>query len=370
MPKSTKELLEKFRMRKGFNLISIPAISLTEEEADLFIDYVVDQSVMKSYARVVRMVLPQKDIRALGFGSGRFLYPADEFNEAKYKKQWAQNKIQLQTIKARGCLVIFDDDLEDIRGVTTEAQWKTGLMKIIAKKMANELEEVAWMGNTGSTPNNFASDDLRGKLDGWRYQICNSASGQTYYNNAVPGGAFVKNACDGGESGAEFVLPGKIAEQDTSAPYNWEFKYHKMIKNMPSIYKANNGLKNMVFMNSDLVTMDYVSALQERQTAMGDKAFQDAENYRYLGVPIVDVPLMPTTLGTAPQYGTIGAGEYTDSLLTPKENLIIGIQREIKMEAQRVAADEATYLFYSIRFDVKIENVNAVVLTRCLEHAC
>ena len=369
--KSTKDLLERLKMKKGFNLISIPGISLTEEEADRFIDYMVDESAMKQYARVVRMKLPQKNIRAVGFGSGRFLYPSDEFNESKYKKQWAQNKIQLQTIKARGCLAIYDDDLEDIRGVTSEAAWKNGLMKIIAKKMANELEEVAYMGNTGTSPNSFAADDLRGQLMGWRYQINNSAlSTDTYYNAAVPGGAKIMNACEGGESGNEFDLAGKIAERDTSAPYEWEFKYMKMIKNMPSLYKANNGLKNMVFLNNDLVTMDYVTALQSRATTMGDAAFKDGSPFSYFSVPIADIPLMPTNLGTATTYGTLGGGSYTDAILTPKNNLIIGIQRDIKLETQRVAADEATYLYYSIRFDVKIENTNAVVFVRCLTHAC
>lgn len=369
--KSTKDLLERLKLQKGFNLISIPGITLTEEEADRFIDYVVDESVMKNYARVVKMTLPQKNIRAIGFGSGRFLYPADEFDESKYKKQWAKNKIQLQTIKARGCLAIYDDDLEDIRGVESEDAWKNGLMKIIAKKMANELEQVAYMGNTGTSPNNFSADDLRGQLMGWRYQINNSAlSTDAYYNHAVPGGAKVMNACEGGDSGNEFELAGKIAERDTAAPYNWEFKYHLMIKNMPSIYKASSGLKKMVFMNNDLVTMDYVTAVQARATNLGDKMFSGGGPFDYFGIPIADIPLMPTNLGTATAYGTLGGGNYTDAILTPRKNLIIGIQREIKMETQRVAADEATYLFYSIRFDVKIENTNAVVFVRCLTHAC
>ena len=367
--KSTKDMLNKFRLEKSFNLISMPTITLTEEEADRFIDYMVDESVMKNYARIERMKLPQKNIRAIGFGDGRFLYPADEFNESKYKKTWVHNRIQLQTIKARGALAVFDDDLEDVRGVTTPDGYADQMMKIIAKKMANELEEVAYMGNTGTTPNNFANDDLRGQLNGWRYQINNSAAGSTYYNS-VSGAADIKEACEGGSSGDDFDLAGKIAEQDTSAPYNWEFKYALMLKNMPSKYKANNGLGNMVFLNSDLVTQDYLIALSARSTMLGDSIFTGVTKPQAFGVPIIDVPLMPTNLGTAATYGTIGGGSYTDVILTPKNNLIIGIQREIRMETQRVPADEATYVFYSIRFDVKIENVNAIVFLRCLTHAC
>ena len=86
--RKTKSFLDKFKVGKSYNLISMPQITLTEKEADKFIDYVVDESVMKDYARIIRMKQPQKNIRAIGFGSGRFLYPAAAFNESKYKKQW------------------------------------------------------------------------------------------------------------------------------------------------------------------------------------------------------------------------------------------------------------------------------------------
>jgi hypothetical protein len=147
-----------------------------------------------------------------------------------------------------------------------------------------------------------------------------------------------------------------------------------MLKTMPSKYKAANGLANMVFMNSDLVTQDYFMALSARGTALGDSIFTGATPTKVGGVPIISVPLMPTNLGdptaTPSTDGVVGGGAYTDVLLTPKNNLIIGIQRDIKIESKREAADEATYVFYSLRMDVAIENVDACVLLRCLEHAC
>jgi len=378
--KSTKDLLSRFKVGKSFNLISMPTISLTEEEADRFIDYIVDESVMKNYARIEKMTTPQKNIRAIGFGSGRFLYRADKFNESKYKKQWTHNKIQLRTEKARGAIAVFDDDLEDIRALSNEDDYMDHLMRIVAKKIANELEEAYYIGDTHGL-NGFADDDIRSMWDGWRYIINHSQSGQQYYNS-VTGGAYIKDAClcESGAScpsgksdpDAEFSFPGLIAEQDPNPPYNWEFKYHRMLKNMPSKYKANNGLANMVFMNSDLVTQDYIEALSQRGTALGDAIFTGKAPTAYGRVPIVDVPLMPTNLGQDDDgtYGLLGGGEYTDVLLTLKNNLIIGLQREIKIETQRVSADEATYVFYSLRSDVTIENVNAVVFLRCLEHRC
>jgi len=369
---TTKSLLEKFKIRKGFNLISLPTITLTEEEADRFIDYMVDESAMKAYARVERMGKPQKNIRGIGFGAGRFLYPAGAFNETKYKKQWVENKIQLRSEKARGCIPVFDDDLEDLQGVTTEAEYKDQLMRIVAAKIAMELEESYWIGETHGA-NGFGSDDLRGLWDGWRWRITHSALDGAYYNK-VTGSSHLLNACEGGTSGSPFSLAHKIAEQSQAAPYNWEFKYHMMLKTMPSKYKANNGLKNMVFMNSDLVTQDYLGALSARGTPLGDSVFLGTAQPQFGRVPIVDVPLMATNLGDPTAIpstdGILGAGVYTDVLLIPKNNLIIGIQRDIRMESKREPADEATYVFYSIRTCCALENVDAVVLLRCLEHAC
>jgi len=368
--KSTRDLLSRFKIGKSFNLISMPTIELTEEEADRFIDYIVDESVMKGYARVEKMTRPQKNIRAIGFGDARFLYPADHFDESKYKKQWTHNKITLTTSKARGAIAVFDDDLEDIRSIESEDAFMDHLMRIVAKKIANELEEAYYIADTHGL-NGFAADDIRGIWDGWRYIINHSASGQQYYNN-VSGGAYIKDAClcqsgascPSGKSDpdAEFSFPGLIAEQDPNPPYNWEFKYHLMLKNMPSKYKANNGLANMSFLNSDLVTQDYLEALSQRGTALGDAIFTGKMPPAYGRVPIVDIPLMPSNLGQDGDgtYGLVGGGNYTDVLLTPKNNLIVGIQRDIKIETQRVP----------LRTTVSIENVNAVVFLRCLEHRC
>jgi len=359
----------RFPIHKDFNLISMPAVSLLPEEADQFLTYLEDQSVMKNFAKIMRINLPQKDIRAIGFGDGRFLYPAGEFDESKYKKTFTNDLIRVTTIEARGAFPIYDSDLEDVRGVTTSNQFTDKIMQLIAKQSANEIEEVCYMGNTGVTPNPFAVDDLRGELDGWRFIINNSQLGQTYYNN-VSGAANVLLACEGGESGNAFNFAGKISERDTSAPYDWEHKYAKMQKNMPSQYKKG-GLGKFVFLNNDLVTADYAIALSSRPTGVGDTNITGPETARYLKVPIFDVPLMPTNLGGAgADYGTIGGGDYTDCIMTARDNLIVAIQRDITIESERSAADQAVYIYYSIRFAVAIANVNAIVFTGCLEHEC
>jgi len=370
--KDTKDLLKKKRIEK-YNLISLPTIDLPPEEADKFIDCIVDESVMKNYARIEKMSKPTKRIRHLGFGDGHFLYPADAFDESDYKKQWTHNLITITAQEFRGCVPVYDSDLEEgLEG----AAYKTHLMSIIARKTANELEYASYMADTHGT-NAWCPSNIESKFDGWRYIINNSQVGDQYYNS-VCGAAHIKSAClcesgaaceSGNEAaGAHFEMAGKIAEQATVAPFNLEIKYGMMLKNMPSKYKAG-GLKDMAFLNSDLVTQDYLMALERRGTPLGDAVITDDGFNRYHKVPIVDVPLMPTNLGGFPDYGTLG-GEYTDAILTPKNNLIIGIQRQIKIEPERSAADECTYYYYSMKVGVAIENVNAIVFVKCLEHKC
>lgn len=377
----SKELLQRrFGIKKAYNLISMAEIQLQAKEAEQFIEYAWDESTLKNYARKVIMDRPQEEIRGIGFGEGRFFVPANEFNESKYKKQWAHNRIRLQTVELLGAFPIYDKDVEDLKHLENEASFKNKLMSMVAKKMANELEEIGYIGDTHGL-NDFCPDDARVTVDGWRYIINHSAANQPYYNN-VTGSSHIKEACvcQSGAScpsgqdapGAHFHFPGMIVETDPQPPYHMEVKYHKALKNMPHRYKANNGLASMAFLNSDLVTQDYLGALSNRGTALGDAIFTGKVPPAYGKVPIIDVPLMPTNLGQDADgtYGLLGGGEYTDVMLTPKDNLLIGIQRDIRIEPWRYPPDRATYFFYSIRVAYGIENVDAIVFIRCLAHEC
>lgn len=409
--RTNKQMLSKKEQIQ--KMVSLPTIVLEAEEADRFIDYIVDESVLKNSARIVKMQKQTKNIRALGLGTNRFLYPGSTFTSSNYLKTLTDQKIALVSKKLRGCVVIYDDDLED--NIEADA-FADHVMRMVAGRIANELEEIFWIGDTASV-GGFASTDARSLFDGWRYRIKYSQASTGYLSghyNTVSGRATLMTAKDitnyttGAKTQGTLVEPttangfvyicsvagtatgeptwpttlgttvtdggvtwrchaydcslaGKIAEQNSSQPYNWEFKYGNMLKKLPSKYKKV-GLANLRFFSSDQISQDYIDALSARATILGDKAILGQGPLQYGQVPIVPCPLMPMTMSEA---GVLGGGTYGDCLLTPKGNLIIGIQRELKIESQRVAADEATYWFYSMRADNAIENVNACVL---LEH--
>ena len=423
---TNKQLLMPTDKKSFMKMVSLPTISLEAEEADQFIDYIVDESIMKDSVRYVKMAKETKNVRALGLGDNRFLYPGSTFTSGNYLKTLTDQKIPLTSKKMRGAVAIYDDDLEDnIEGNA----FADHVMRMVTGKIANELEEIFWIGDTGSV-GGFAATDTRSLFDGWRYRIVNSqgASGTyltTHYNDVsgratlmtalnhadwatTPGAAspvaqgvmcepdaangFIYICSVAGTTGAahpvwpttlgetvvdgtatwrchayDTVLHGYIAQQNAAAPYNWEFKYGQMLKRLPSKYKKV-GMGNLRFFNSDQITQDYVDGLAARSTILGDSAILGKNPLQYGTVPIVSVPTMSVTMSAAAQ-AVLGGGAYGDCLLTPKGNLIIGIQRSIKIEAQRVAADEATYWFYSIRADCAIENVNACVLLERLTTA-
>jgi hypothetical protein len=269
----------------------------------------------------------------------------------------------LASKEIRSCIVVFDNDIED----NIEGQaFVDHIMRLVAIQINHEMEEAFWIGDQhdlsafGTVAG--GSEDTRCVWDGWRYRITHAQLDDTYYNK-VSGAPKILDA----SLTDDFDIAGKIAMCGKAAPYNWEFKYAKMLEELPSKYKKA-GLNTLRFFQSDLVTQNYNDALAARSTILGDQALLGKGPTHFGQVPIISVPLMPTALEVTDtdyeKYSTAGA--WADVLLTHMRNLIIGIQRDIKIETERQAADQATYFYYSMRADLAIENVNAIVLLKRL----
>ncbi|GAH48524.1 unnamed protein product, partial [marine sediment metagenome] len=248
---SNKDLLSKKRFMK---MKALPDIELTAEEADQFIDYVIDQSFWNKNARMVKMTKSEKNIRYLGYGTGRFLKPADHFSVLDYKKEFYSGKIALASKKVRGAIEIFDDDLED----NIEGQaFADHLMKVIAAKVANELDEAYFVSNA-----DYADTDIRSLWEGFRYTLLAYAPTTDDDAHQLPLAATMLAATDGGTNAVPtttgtFLMAGKIAEQCTADGQvipigHWEFKFAKMLKSLPSKYKVG-GLGNLRFFCNDIV---------------------------------------------------------------------------------------------------------------------
>jgi len=358
------ELLNKQKFLKAMK--ALPDIELTAQEADQFIDYVIDQSFWNKNARIVKMNKPEKNIRYLGYGSGRFLKPADKFSVTDYKKEFYSGKIALVSKKVRGAIEIFDDDLED----NIEGQaFAEHLMKVIAAKVANELDEAYFVSNA-----DYADTDIRSLWEGFRYTLLAYAPTEADSDHMLPKAAKKLDAA----ATDDFEVAGGIAERwenpAQSGFFDWEFKFGQMLAKLPSKYKGK-GLANLRYFCNDIILADYVKALAARSTALGDKAIIGGEPLTYMTIPIVTVPLMPANFAVYSDGKEMYADEadatykYADVVLTNKDNFIIGLQRELKLESQRVPEDEAQRVFYSMRSDLRVENPEAAVITYNLTHS-
>lgn len=424
--------ITKTRLIKGL----VSAITFAPEESDKFLDYIIDSSVFKSSARVVKMSQQQKVIRAIGLVSN-VLKPKSTMMTSDITTTLGAGAITLNAKKVRGAVLISDDDLED---APEGDAFKDHLLKMIARQISNELDRAYYLSEPGAS-SEAERLDLEDLWKGWRWRILNET-------NAVTGQARVLDA----RSEDDFAFTtGYIAEQNTNPPFQWEIKFGKALKVMPGRYKKI-GLENFRFFLNDEVESDYVEALSSRGTALGDKIIIEGGVVTYGKVPVVGAPLIPTDLpvptgdelevsaiesgegvsagddelhvsdtggfdvgqliwfydpligyksetlkvktitqdtgGEPPEEldsGTIkfetafryphGVGEHfyvvtndgSDCLLTYKNNLIIGLHRDLKIEPQRDAKLEGTLFFYSMRADVAIENVNACVLIKNLK---
>jgi len=349
--------------------VSLPNIALEAEEANAFIDVVYDESVLWKNVNFIRMNKNEKNIRHLGIDD-RILF-AGTIQQADYVTTLTENLIGLAAKELVGIIPIKDVDLEDL---PEGPGYFDHVMDMAAKKISNELEEVALIGDT-STASGFGARDARKQMDGWFRQLDNSQlTGTETYNNTVTGSAVMldaSNTINGGNYGdhtGDYQLAGNIAEQDDTSG-RWEFKMAKMIRSLPTKYLQKFGLNELKLYMAPTVESIYVEALESRATKFGDDAIQGGQVMRYHNRPIVSTPSIPLTMEatsgniTKDNFDATN-GTYSFVLYTPSVNLAVGMQRNIKIELQRDAINRQTYIVYTIRFDAKVEDVAAAVILK------
>ena len=349
---------------------SLPSLTLLAEDAKRFIDLVYDESVLKGHAQTIAMSTNTKRIHGLGLSS-TMLHPEPSFTQSNYVSTFETDTITLEAKEMRGAIIIKDADLEDLN-IGSEAEFKSTVMKMAAKKIANELEFAAWLSDKQSL-SGYAATDINSLTDGWRYRLDHSQSGETY-ENSVSGSTTILDASNTVTAKAEsyrVTTSKKIVEMNASAPYRPEVKLAAMLRRFPSKYKQD-GIDKLRFFMNDQVASEYMEFISERNTNLGDAAMLGQAKLTYARVPIVEVPLMSRLMvinGSDAQKENYNAtsGTLTDVLLTRSDNLVIGIQKDIIMEPERSARDRGTYFYFTIRADYCVVDVAAAVLLKRVE---
>jgi hypothetical protein len=365
---------------------------LNPQQANKFIDYVFDETMLKNNARTIKFNPEQLDIDKIGVGR-RVAMPATEAVAPTHRRGVTTSKISLNPKEIIVPFEISDRFKEvNIEGENVEDH----IIRMMAKSLGNNLEELYLLGDLlgmadyedniyspGSTTS-VIKDNYLAMFDGWMRKA------------------------DGGNTvdiGGAAVGAGVFALAKRKMPT----KFRKVIKDL------------RFFMSADLAQL-YAEKLSTRATKLGDDALNMDAPPPVYGIPIVPVPLMPfypkvvehVTLGIAGapialRYKPIRSGteivtdqtlaevpavpynttthytmDYTNgtiaakaplataavkityeampqALLTHMENFIVGIGRDIRIEKDRDIYKRTNQYAISAAISVQIEEASAIV---------
>lgn len=302
---------------------------LTAEQADRFIDYMVDASVLVKEVRLVRMNAPTRDIDKIGLGT-RITKKATENVDDHNDTDPVFSKISLITTKLRLDWRLTTESLEDnIEGDSLEDT----VARLMATQLGNDLEDLYINGDVTSV------DPLLMSFDGWHKLSLNSAH-------------VVANALD------------------SSSHHLWKGSFNAGLKAMPNKYLQRR--VDLRFYSGSNALQDFLNGLTDRTTPLGDAVIFGGPpggspngggmtNIRPFGIPVVEVPLQLETISGTYSGATSNHG-YLD--LTFPKNRIVGVQRDVRVYREfKPKADAIEYTVFT-RVCVATENEDAWVVVK------
>lgn len=310
---------------------------LNAAQANRFIDFVVDQSVLMQNSRVVRMRTPSMEIDKLSIGT-RLLAKATEATDTGVNAAVTFSKVSLTSVKLRLDWELSTESLEDnIAGPSLEDH----IAQVMARQTANDMDDLLINGNTAS------NNGLLKALDG-------------YIKLALASGTTVD---EGGDNVSRST-------------------FDRVLRNLPSKYlQRRNELR---FFTGPGVVQDAIYSLGNPNSAveatsgapspgstLGDVAFLQgamranggpgATGLAPFGIPLLEVPLMPEA-ATGDYSGASGSHAFVE--LTFPNNRIVGIHRDITVYREfKPKADTIQYTQY-MRVASNIENAESYVIAK------
>ena len=285
---------------------------LPPEEANLFIDMIVEQPTILSQARVVRMTASQRKINRIGFAD-RILRAArqsgsanDDGSNDRYVRKADRAKPTTAQIELNTSEIIAEIRLpyEVIEDNLEGAAFEAHIMRLISERAAIDLEEWALAADTGS------ADDYLALQDGWMKRINTNV-----VNNLAAG-------CN-----PDLFEAGMLA--------------------IPQKYLRN--LASMRHFVSVANTIRYRSTVANRGTGYGDSMLVGQQPIYAYGVQV----------DAAPMLAAVGAGN--GGLFTFPQNLLFGLQRSITMETDKDIRSREYIIVLTLRAALQVEDTDAGV---------
>lgn len=324
MPTNNEELLEKVTG----NAIRTNEVSagsggiLKPQQANRFLDYLYEQSVLIRNARFVRMNNPTIEIDKVAVGT-RLLKKATEATDDGVNQSATFTKISMTTVKLRLDWELSTEGLEDnIEGRSLEDH----VASLMARQTANDLEDLFIHGDTAS------GNALLKALDGWR----KIARARGHVVDAA-GANLTRSIFDKGLR----KLPNKYLQRRSQLQWNTSSSLLQDYLWSLSLSTANGGVDGTGQESLGSTTGNRVMDGFSGPTG-GGSAFTGV---RPFGIPLLEVPL----------YDEAEAGDYTGAAgshgcveLTFPNNRIVGVQREIVVYREfKPKKDTIEYTMYT-----------------------
>lgn len=275
---------------------------LNPEQSDRFLRTIEEQPTLINLVRSVRMNSPQMEINKVGFGS-RILRAAVE-NTAlsqgdRSKPDFSQVPLSTKEVIAEVRIPygVLEDNIE--RG-----NFEQTLLTLIGERAALDLEELLIQGDVALV----GTDAYLGLHNGVLKQV-------------------TSNIVDA-DGPPQLLIRSAV--------------FSAALKALAPKYRRNkNSLKFFVTPDID---QDYREVVSARQTALGDAVVQGVNgNMRVHGVEIVPVSLMP---------------DETVLLANP-QNVIFGIQRQVRVESERLISERQLKVVLTARVAIALEDEEA-----------
>jgi HK97 family phage major capsid protein len=278
---------------------------LQPEQSRQFIEYIFEQQVLAKDGRRVTMRANTTELEKMNVGE-RVIRAAAQADASYTNADVQFTKVQLTTKKIRLDWEVSTEALEDnIEGSGLEDH----LVRTMTRAFANDLEDLAING-TGSGTNNFLNI-----LEGF---VAIEADG-----HSATYGTTVESL-----QGLVLAMPRKYRASRSTM---------KFYADTETVANIINGLGSNGNLNSERIVERVIDGALPQTIGM-------PMQYRVLGLPLVEVPLMP-------------AGYVS---LTFPENRIWGFQRDVTVHREfKPKKDTVEYTVF-LRFGVTIEETDAV----------
>jgi hypothetical protein len=312
---------------------------LKPQQANRFLDYLVEQSVLLNDVRVVRMNNPTVEIDKVNVGT-RIMRKATEAVDDGTNVDPTFTKISMTTVKLRLDWELSTEGLEDnIEGTSLEDH----VASLMARQTANDLEDLALHGDTTS------SDALLKSLNGY---IVRARSDATVVDAA--GANLTRSLFDR----ALRNLPNKYLQRRSQLSWYTSSSliqdYIWSLANGSDTGLGGTGAPSPGSSLGDLI----VNAGTGAGSGGGSAVVQ---GIRPFGITLKEVPLMTET-----ETGTYSgaAGNHGIVELTFPDNRIWGIQRDIVVYREFKPKKDTIEYTQFIRVANQIENAEAYVHMR------